>query len=590
MRKISILLIEDNPDDVELMKELLLEANFSLSDFVYTDELSSALEILENKNFEIVLLDMSLPDSSGSNTFYKLWNKIPETPIIVITGNRNEKITGDLLQNGAQDYLVKGSIEPDLLVHSIDHAIERQRLLVSLKHKTEEIQSLRESLEHIVSNNADAIMVIDQQGIIRFANPAAAKVLNREQEELTNQDFGFPVDTGKPLELDIVRRDGKETVAELRAVEITWKNKFAYLASIRDITERKKQQDEMMWMSFRDNLTGLYNRAFFEEEAKRLDNEKNFPLSLIMGDLNNLKLINDALGHNEGDRRLVIVSRILKESCRKNDVVVRFGGDEFVILLPKCDEETAMRIIDDIKTACESIISNSIPVSISLGTAVKHEQGLSISDLLKLADNRMYASKFAESKSMRSSFIITLEKSLYEKDYITANHAVRVRELGTQFGTYLGLKGSDIDELAVLASLHDIGKITIPESILKKAGPLTDEEWEIIKKHPETGYRITKAMHGMDIIAEDILSHHERWDGNGYPKGLKGVQIPLASRILSIIDSFDVMTHERPYKKVLNKREAINEIKNCSGSQFDPNLVEAFMTFFEKNIEDSNLY
>jgi HD-GYP domain-containing protein (c-di-GMP phosphodiesterase class II) len=194
----------------------------------------------------------------------------------------------------------------------------------------------------------------------------------------------------------------------------------------------------------------------------------------------------------------------------------------------------------------------------------------------------MYASKFAESKSMRSSFIVTLEKSLYEKDYITANHAVRVRELCTQFGTYLGLKGSDIDELAVLASLHDIGKITIPESILKKPGPLTDEEWKIIKKHPETGYRITKAMHGMDIIAEDILSHHERWDGKGYPKGLKGVQIPLASRILSIIDTFDVMTHKRPYKEVATKRGAINEIKNCSGAQFDPNLVEAFMAFFDK--------
>ncbi len=581
MKDIRVLLIEDNPDDVELLKELFLEAEFSLSGFVNAGELSEGLALLEKERFEIVLLDMSLPDSFGHDTFYRLRDKVPETPIIVVTGHRDESIIGVLLQNGAQDYLIKGAIDPDVLTHSVNYAIERQRLLVSLKHKTEEIQSLKESLEHIVANNADAIMVIDQQGSICFANPAAAGIFNRSQKELMGTDFGFPVTAGKALELDIVRKDGLTTVAELRAVEITWKSKAAYLASVRDITEQKQLQNEIKRLSFYDNLTGLYNRAYFEEEAKRLDTDRNYPLCLIMGDINNLKLVNDALGHSEGDRLLVAIAQMLKKSCRKDDIVVRFGGDEFVILLTKCDEKTAMRVINNIKTSCRSIVSDTIPASIALGAAIKFKPGQSISDLLGLADGRMYANKFAESTSRSSSFITSLEKSLYEKDYITAEHALRVRELCTQFGAKLRLNDSVIDELVVLASLHDIGKIAIPEYILKKNGPLTDEEWEIVKKHPETGYRIAMNTHGMSVIAEDILYHHERWDGKGYPYGLKGEQIPLASRILSIIDTFDVMMHERPYKKAMNAQEAADEIKRCVGAQFDPELAKSFITYLK---------
>ena len=583
MKKTKILLIEDNPDDVELLKELLSETDLSLSCFKHTAELSEGLDLLEHEGFEIVLLDITLPDSYGAETFYRLYNKIPEIPIIVITGNKDDSIIGDLLQSGAQDYLIKGEIDPSLLMHSIQYAIERQRLLVSLNRKTEEIQSLRERLEHIVSNNADAIMVIDQQGVICFANPAAAEIFNRKQAEMTDSDFGFPVAAGKALELDVVRKDGRATVAELRAVEITWKNKLAYLASVRDITEQKHLQDEIKRLSFYDSLTGLYNRAFFEEEAKRLDTDRSLPLCLIMGDVNNLKLVNDALGHSEGDRLLILISRILKKACRKEDVVVRFGGDEFVILLTKCDEKTAARITKCIKDSCKNIATDCIPASIALGTAIKYKSEQSIADLLNLADERMYANKLSESKSRYSSFISSLENSLNEKDYVTAEHALRVRELCTQFGIELRLSNNVVDELNVLASLHDIGKIAIPESILKKNGPLTKQEWNIIKKHPETGYKITKATHGMSIIADDILSHHERWDGQGYPQGLGGSHIPLVSRILSVVDTFDVMTHNRPYKKAFSVQEALNEIKRCSGSQFDPEIAEKFVVFYQRS-------
>lgn len=585
MKNIKILLIEDNPDDVELLKEFLSEAQCSLSGFMHVDELSSALELLEKESFEIVLLDMALPDSSGTQTFYSLRDKIPETPIVVITGTKDETIIHDLLQNGVQDYLVKGTIDPDSLIHSINYAIERQRLLVSLNQKTLEIQHLKESLEHIISNNADAIVVVNRQGVICFANPAAAEILNYEQEDLTGREFGFSIAPGKASELNIDREDGMTIVGELRAVEITWKDIPAYLASIRDITARKQLQDEMEDLSFHDRLTGLYNRAFFEEKIKRMNVERNLPLCIIAGDVNNLKLVNDALGHGEGDKLLISVAQILKNACRKDDIVARLGGDEFVILLPKCDEAAGMKITEKIRVSCAAIASDGIPVSIALGIAVQYKPGQSVLELLDMADKRMYANKFAESKNESknrySSVIAMLEKSLYEKDYVTGEHTARVRDLCVSFGTELQLSKSSIDELKLLSSLHDIGKIAVPEAILKKKGPLTDEEWEIIKKHPETGYRITKAIYGMDIIAEDILSHHERWDGKGYLHGLKGEQIPLASRILSIIDTFDVMTHDRPYKSAVGGQDAIKEIKRCSGSQFDLTLAERFIVYLE---------
>ena len=350
MKNIDLLLIEDNPDDVDILKELFADAEYSTSGFVHADELSAGIELLSVRSFEMILLDISLPDSCGASTFFAIREKAPETPIIIITGNRDEKLIGELLQNGAQDYWIKGAIDPDALIHSIYYSIERQRLLVRLKRKTDEVQALQLSLEHIVANNADAIMVIDSHGVIRFANPAATEIFNRDQREMLGSDFGFSVSAEKALEIDVVRRDGKAAVAELRAVEITWEGEPAHLASIRDITEQKNLQHEMQRLSFYDSLTGLYNRAYFNEESQRLDNCRNYPLCLIMGDVNNLKLVNDALGHNEGDRLLISVAQVLKKACRKNDIVVRLSGDEFAILLTKCDEAVATRVVNRIKT------------------------------------------------------------------------------------------------------------------------------------------------------------------------------------------------------------------------------------------------
>lgn len=350
------------------------------------------------------------------------------------------------------------------------------------------------------------------------------------------------------------------------------------VATFMDITRLKKMEEQIKYLSFHDKLTGLYNRTFFEEELRRLDTQRQLPLSVIMGDLNGLKLLNDAFGHEAGDRQLARIANILGSCCRKDDIIARWGGDEFVLLLPKTEAKTARSICERISNACKESMDMPIPLSIALGSATKTNPSQQIKQILKDSEDRMYQHKLLESSSARSSIIASLEKTLAERNYETEEHAQRLKDLAIQMGKSIGLSDSELDELALLTTLHDIGKIAIPDAIIIKQGPLTPEEWQTMKKHAEIGYRIAQSSPELATIATAILSHHENWDGSGYPQGLMGSQIRVISRIVAIVDAYDAMTHKRPYREPLTKEEAMAEIRHCSGSQFDPELVETFIT------------
>jgi diguanylate cyclase (GGDEF)-like protein/PAS domain S-box-containing protein len=351
-----------------------------------------------------------------------------------------------------------------------------------------------------------------------------------------------------------------------------------------DITETKKHNETIEYLSYHDSLTGLYNRHYFLMELERLTSEKQLPLSLIMGDVNGLKLTNDAFGHSEGDKLLVSIAEILKKSCRKEDVIARLGGDEFVIALANTDEKSAAAVCNNIKKYCEAAEDKPIKPSIALGVFTMVNDKQSIQEIFELAEDRMYKNKLLENKSVRHSIIAVMERALLETDFETREHTERICKLALQMGEYMSLPGNVIDELKLLSKLHDIGKTAIPREILTKPGRLTEAEWQIIKQHTEIGYRLVLSSDDLVHIAEGILSHHEKWDGTGYPRKLKGKEIILTARIISIIDAYDVITNSRPYKKAATHEEAINEITRCSGTHFDPELVEIFTNMFLEKV------
>jgi diguanylate cyclase (GGDEF)-like protein len=387
------------------------------------------------------------------------------------------------------------------------------------------------------------------------------------------------------MEYKYIRKDKSTFWGELKVgfLRDSKGNLTGSIGILRDISKRKKAEQKLKYISFHDYLTSLYSRAYFEEEIKRIDTKRQLPLSIIIGDMNGLKLVNDTLGHLKGDFYLCRIAKILEECCRKEDIIARWGGDEFSVILPKTKKENAYKIIDRIKDATQKTKVGKIPLSISFGIATKEKPNQAILTIIQSAEDNMYNNKIVDKKSLASSTISALERTLWEKSQETSEHAQRVKQLAVKLGNSIGLYQDDIDELILLSSLHDIGKIAIADDILNKNGDLSKDEWEKIKKHPEIGYNICSSSSQLAFIAKAVLAHHEHWDGSGYPSGLKGENIPVTARIISIADSYDVMITGREYKKPLSKEEAINELKKFSGKQFDPKLINNFIEILKGN-------
>lgn len=359
----------------------------------------------------------------------------------------------------------------------------------------------------------------------------------------------------------------------------TYGNLLGIIGISRDISERKQREARIQYLSCHDPLTGVYNRAYLQEKQKLLDNAANLPLSIIIGDVNGMKLINDAFGPAEGDRLLIVIADILTKCSGQNEIVARIGGDEFAVLLPNTDAQTANAITEKIRAACDSerLEKNVIRTNIALGYATKSKPAESFDDTTVLAGDFMYRRKLLESQSLRSSILSSIKTAMFEKSIETEAHAERLAELSKKLGRAIGLPEKKLDELELVATLHDIGKISIDQDILAKTEPLSDEDWNEIKKHPEVGYRIVNSCPELRHIADYVLCHHERWDGLGYPQGLSGGDIPLLSRIVSIIDAFDAMSQDRAYRKAMPLEESAKEIMKNAGTQFDPVIARAFV-------------
>jgi len=284
------------------------------------------------------------------------------------------------------------------------------------------------------------------------------------------------------------------------------------MAQGQDITEIKNAEKNLSYLSYHDHLTGLYNRRYFEEEKERFDTESQLPISIIMGDINGVKLINDAFGHAEGDKLIVDTAKIIHSCCRGEDVLARTGAGDFSILLPKTDSKTAYEILEKIQIVCKAYNSNisneAFYINISLGCSTKETVDQDFNKVIKTAEANMNQHKLLEHKSSRSTIISSIRATMIEKSQETEEHAERLIVLTKMIGTALNLSQTELDELELLATLHDIGKMGIDERILNKPSELSEDEWVEMKKHPEIGYRIAMSSPELVPIAEYILCHH----------------------------------------------------------------------------------
>jgi len=346
---------------------------------------------------------------------------------------------------------------------------------------------------------------------------------------------------------------------------------------VRDITEAMFRQEEIKRLSNHDFLTDLHNRRYFTKRLIEADEDGDYPIGLIMLDVNGLKLINDVFGHQSGDKALICFSNILREVFTPRHVVARIGGDEFAVFLSRTSIEEMDEKIHLLKEKVAMTKIESIDLSIGIGHHLKTDRSIGLDEVMRLAENNMYKSKIVEGRSMRNSAIRSILETLTEKYTEERIHSERVGSISKKIGEAMAMRSDEIRLLEVAGTLHDIGKIATPDAILTKPSRLTPEEYDIIKNHTETGYQILKAADEYTNLAEYALTHHEHWNGNGYPMKLKGEEIPLFSRIIGIADAYEAMTSNRPYRKAMSMESAIDELKRYAGTQFDPRIVDIFI-------------
>jgi diguanylate cyclase (GGDEF)-like protein/PAS domain S-box-containing protein len=361
------------------------------------------------------------------------------------------------------------------------------------------------------------------------------------------------------------------------------------LCMLEDVTDRKKAEEEILYLSYYDQLTGLYNRTFYVEELRRIDTERNLPIALIMADVNGLKLTNDAFGHSAGDRLLKHIAEKIKEKCRADDIIARIGGDEFVLLLPRTDSDQAERLVERISAAIAEDKNHPVVCSVSFGWAVKKDPEEEIEKIYISAEDRMYRRKLTESAAMRNDTIKRIIQTLEQKYYREKLHAIRVSRLCAAAAKALGMNSEDVMELRLAGLIHNIGYIGLREELINKEGRFTDQERAEMERHPEIGYQLLRSVGKYSSIAEYILYHHERMDGKGYPSKADADAIPVQSRIIAIASAFDSMTSERSFGRKFTVEEATEEIIRNAGTQFDRALAEMFVGLVAEKTEELNL-
>lgn len=493
-----------------------------------------------------------------------------------------------------------------LIIMAVDASLDITMLFESLfvgflyyfTYEYKQNDLVRQMQMQIVEDMKNPILLFDYEYIIATYNRSAdkmfklsdrheVKVLTYDLESFIKEnEFSMIKDIEQNMTFEWTKGSSQYVVDYEWLVDHKKEDKrVGILFNFRDVTAERKAAWEMEYMLIHDHLTGLYNRNYLRINESKLICEDNYPLSIALVNINGMKMINDFYGTNKGDEVIVAVGEMLQGNIRGKAVPIRLDGDEFMIIMPRTEEKEAVGYLEAINQIISKGVATEIGISVEFGVEAIEKPEDTLDNCIKLAKVTMYQKKMLSGKGVKSSIVESLKKALSESDFETEEHAERTKNMAIRLADKLKLSDKKKSELSLLAILHDIGKLSIPDAVLKKPGKLTDEEWEIMKTHTYKGYEIANTTPELAPIAKCILHHHERWDGRGYPSGLAGEDIPLLSRIITLIDSHDVMTHDRPYHKAMSAEAAREEVIRCSGTQFDPKIVEVFLEMLEEEGE-----
>lgn len=491
------------------------------------------------------------------------------------------------------------------------------------------LRQAEERYRNMFDNAVEGMYQTSADGKYLAANPALARIygfctpedLIRQRDDIEAQLYVDPnrraeliailAEQGKvaDAESQVYRRDGSVMwIAEsMQAVTDAVGNILYYEGTVQDISGRRAMEEERaarlaeaLDRAERDPLTGLLNHRAFHNKLQELSISAlrgGTRCALMMLDLDNFKFFNDAYGHVVGDDVLRHVAAALSAACKPGDVIARFGGDEFAVLLPERSPGGVELAIEDIKSAVDDLryeapgYDCAIPMAVSCGTVIFPDEAADRTAALELADTRMLRSKRGQDDlpgvdalkrsaseevsgfSMLDALVIAVDN----KDRYTSRHSEDVLRYSVEIAEELKLGDAAVHQLRLAALLHDVGKIGVPDYILRKPGKLTAEEYEAVKLHPMMGASIVATVPGLESTLDAVRHHHERWDGKGYPFGLRGENIPLTARIMAVADAFSAMTTDRPYRKGMPVEIALSKIAESAGTQLDPHIAAALL-------------
>jgi PAS domain S-box-containing protein/putative nucleotidyltransferase with HDIG domain len=559
---IRVLLIEDNPGDARVIREMLAEGGGGRFKLECVTHLLAGLERLVEDDIEVVFLDLGLPDSQGFDTFAKAYAQAPRVPIIVLSGLADEQLAIKTVQEGAQDYLVKGHLDSHALVRAIRHAIERKRVQEELRG-----QAL------VFENIHDSIIMTDLEGNIIRWNPAAEQMFGYYEEEafrktlsmLTTRITNGQLHDGRWAgEMDFTRKDGTEGVCETTVIPLCDEHGTitAVFGVCRDITERKQTEEALKKSVQLLRDTGeMAKVGGWELDLSTKEVLLTEEVSRIHGVEPGYKpKLEEALNFYAPESRPALEA-VLKKAAETGEPY-----DLESLFIPRGSKDKIW-----VRSLGRAVYRG--------GKIVKLTGTFQNIDKYKQAEQALQKS-YHQVRETLITTVNTLSSTAEMRDPYTAGHQRRVTILACAIAEEMGITQEQFDGLRLAGLIHDIGKIAVPVEILSRPGRIGETEFNIIMTHPQAGCNLLREIEFPWPVAQIVLQHHERMDGSGYPRGLRDGGIILEARILAVADVVEAMASHRPYRPALGIEAALAEITNNKGILYDHDVVDSCLRLF----------